>query len=184
VSHVGLEAIERQNDPAVGRGDLLETARISQGERPKFLVALQKMLDSPGGNGHGPSHQRLRELGKTPVLGIAPGANQGNHVEAKFMLGERPPSRLLRPVGLLKLRAGWAEAAPYWEREAHNSGQRRDRPVVVLGRPHRVATGGAVAHERDEGLGCGRVWPRRGTCHRRLLHEWVHPWYRHIPGQT
>jgi hypothetical protein len=68
---VGLEAIERQDDAALGVGDLLKAGGVRPGERDEFRLAFQKMQDRPGSHDDVTAPQLLMDLRDTPVLGIA-----------------------------------------------------------------------------------------------------------------
>ena len=69
--HIRLQAIQGQDDAALGVGDLLQTQRVSQRERYQFIVAFQKMLHCAGSHQHAAAPQLLRHLGETPVVSIA-----------------------------------------------------------------------------------------------------------------
>ena len=69
--NIGLEAVQGKADTSVGLGNLLEAEGIGPGERHKFVVALEEMLDRPEGHGDVAASQLLMHLGNAPVLGIA-----------------------------------------------------------------------------------------------------------------
>ena len=88
MAHVGLEAIEGQDDATASLREALEAERILQREGHQFVVALQEIRDRPWGYGHAALDQRLIDFRDTPVVAVALLANEGNNIKAKFMLGE------------------------------------------------------------------------------------------------
>jgi hypothetical protein len=90
---VGLEALERQDDPAVGMGDRLQAGGVRPRERDEFRIAFQKMQGRPGSNDDVTAPQLLMDLWDTPVLGIAQGAHEGDNIEAELVLWEGIPHR-------------------------------------------------------------------------------------------
>jgi len=117
MAHVGLEAIEGQDDATAGLREALEAERIVQREGYQFVVPLQEIGDRPWRYGHAEFDQRLIDFRDTPVVAVAPLSNEGNNIKAKFMLGECQASLLFRPIRLVTLRTSRVEAAPNLERE-------------------------------------------------------------------
>ena len=70
--HIRLQAIQGQDEAALGVGDLLQTKRVSQRERYQCIVAFQKMLHRAGSTEHPAAPQLLMHLGAAPVVGLAP----------------------------------------------------------------------------------------------------------------
>jgi hypothetical protein len=87
MADIRLEAIQGQEDPALGLGDALQAGGISEGEGEQFVVAFEQMHDRPCGDSHPTVAQVLMDFGQTPVLRIAEGTNTCHDIEAKLMLG-------------------------------------------------------------------------------------------------
>jgi hypothetical protein len=68
---IGWEAIKRQDDPALGVGDLLEAGGVCPRERHQCLIAFHQRQDRPGRNDDVTPPQLLMDLWDTPVLAIA-----------------------------------------------------------------------------------------------------------------
>jgi len=141
MAHVGLEAIERQDDVTSGLRKALQAERILQREGHQFVITLQEMGDRPWGYGHAALDQRLMDFRDTPVVTVALLANEGHDIQAKFMLGECQTPLLFRPIGLATLRTSGVEAAPNLERESQDRCQGGDGTVVMVGGPHHLTTG-------------------------------------------
>jgi hypothetical protein len=138
MTNIRLQAIQGQDDAALGVGDLLKTERVSQRERHQCIVAVQEMLHRAGSNQHPAAPQLLMNLWETTVVGIAQCSDQGDNSETTRVLGEGHTSLFLGPVWLLELGTHRGDAATNLERETSDVGERRDGPVVVIGRPHWV----------------------------------------------
>src|SRR5262247_2806399 len=117
MAHVGLEAIEGQDDATAGLREALEAERIVQREGHQFVVLLQEIGDRPWGYGHAALDQRLIDVRDTPVVAVAPLSNAGNDIKAQCMLRECQAPLLFRPLWLATLRTSRVEAAPHRERE-------------------------------------------------------------------
>jgi hypothetical protein len=52
MADVRLEAIQGQDNPALGLGDALQAGGIREGEGEQFVIALEQMRDRPRGDGH------------------------------------------------------------------------------------------------------------------------------------
>ena len=88
MADVRLEAIEGQDDPALGLGDPLQAGGIGEREGEQFVVALEQMHDCPRGDGHPTVAQVLMDFGQTAMLRVAQGTDPCNDIEAKFVPGE------------------------------------------------------------------------------------------------
>ena len=87
MADVRLEAIESQDDPALGLGDPLQAGGISEREGEQCVVALEQMGDRPWGDGHPAVAQVLMDFGQATVLRIAKSPDARNNLEAKLVLG-------------------------------------------------------------------------------------------------
>jgi hypothetical protein len=144
---VRLEAIEGQEDAPAGLREALEADSIWQREGHQFLVTLQEISDRSWGHGHAALEQGLRDVRDTPVLAVAPLSNAGHDVEAKLVLGECQSPLPFRPIRAATLWTSGGEAAPNLESEPQDRFKGGEGPVVMVGGPHRLTTGGAVAQE-------------------------------------
>jgi hypothetical protein len=117
MTHIGLEAIEGQDDATAGLREALEAERILQREGDQFVVPLQEIGDCPWSYGHAALDQRLIDFRDTPVVAVAPLSNEGHNIKAKFMLGECQVPFFFGPIRLATLRTSGVEAAPNLERE-------------------------------------------------------------------
>jgi hypothetical protein len=86
------------------------------------------------------------------------------------MRGEGEAALLLGPVWLLEVGTRRGNAPADLEGKTPDPGQGRQGAVIVIGRPHGVATEWAVAEHGVECLGCGWLWPRGSPCHWASLH--------------
>jgi hypothetical protein len=112
MADIGLQAIKRQDDPALGLCYPLEAGGVSQGECEQFVVALKQMHDRPRGDGNTPVEQELRNVRNTAVLRIAQRAHPRDDIQAKLVLGQGEPSLFFGSVGTVELWTGAVEAAP------------------------------------------------------------------------
>jgi hypothetical protein len=74
MADIGLQAIKRQDDPALGLGNPLEAVGVSEREREQFVVMFEQMGDRPRGDSDATVEQVLMNLRNTAVLRIAQGA--------------------------------------------------------------------------------------------------------------
>src|SRR5215471_971182 len=165
MADVRLEAIEGQDDPALGVGDPLQTSGIGKREGEQCVVALKQMHDRPRGNGHPTVAQVLMDFGQATVLRVAQSTDTRNDIEAKLVLGQGEPSLFFRSVGAAELWTGPVETAPDLEGEMHHVVQSRDRTIVMIGGPHRLTADGAMTSKWLEGVSCCGGRTRRRTCH-------------------
>jgi hypothetical protein len=140
-----LEAIEGHEDATADLGDALEAGRVLQRESDSFVVTLQEIGDRPWGHSHAAFAQGLMAFWDTAVVALALLPHEGDDVETTLVLGERQAPFLFRAVGVVHVRTGLVETAAHLEGETQDRCERGDGPVVMVGGPQRLATGGAVA---------------------------------------
>jgi hypothetical protein len=87
MADVRLEAIESQDDPALGLGDPLQAGGVSQREGEQFVVPFEQMAHCPWGNGHTALAQVLIDFGHTAMLRVTQGPDRRNDIKAKLVLG-------------------------------------------------------------------------------------------------
>jgi hypothetical protein len=117
MAHVGLEAIEGQEDPALGLGATLETIRVGTIEGDECIVALEELGDGPRGHGDAPFAQGVMECWKTPVMGLAEGADVSQNIEPALVLRQGQATCGLGARGLSHLRAVRIATAPKLKRK-------------------------------------------------------------------
>jgi hypothetical protein len=117
MAHVGLEAIEGQEDPALGLGATRETIRVGTMEGDECSVALEALGDGPRGHGDAPFAQGVREFWQTPVLGLAEGADVSQDLEPALVLRPGQATCGLGARGLSPLRAVRIATAPQLKRQ-------------------------------------------------------------------
>jgi hypothetical protein len=169
MAHIGLEAIERQDDPALGVGEALEAIGVLQREAEQFIIAIQELSDRPLGYGDTSIAQRLMDFRDAAVLAIASVAHPGDDIEAELVLGEGQAAFGFRAIGFTKLQAGGVEAAANLQRETQNGLQGREGAVVVVSGPHGIAAAWAVTGHRQQGLRGGGHGTGGSTSHRHHL---------------
>jgi hypothetical protein len=102
---VGLEAIEGQDDPAVGRGKAPQATGIWEREAEQVIIALQEVGDGAWGHGHPTVAHGMMDCGATAVVGIALAPHEGHDIEAELGLGQGEAAFGFRPIGCARLRA-------------------------------------------------------------------------------
>lgn len=111
MAHVGLQAVEGHEDPALGRGDAVETIGILEGEAEQFIITLQEVGDCTLGHRDPVVDQGLMDLRDAAVLRIASSAHKGDDIEAELVLGQGQAAFGFRAIGFAKLRAVGVETA-------------------------------------------------------------------------
>jgi hypothetical protein len=117
MAHVGVEAIEGQEDPALGLGETLETICVGKIESDEFIVALEEIGDGPLGNSATAFAQGVMEFWDTPVMGIAQGADVSHDIETERVFGQGQATFGLGAIGFSNLRAVRIETAPNLQRK-------------------------------------------------------------------
>src|SRR5215471_4210254 len=115
----------------------------------------------------------------TTVGSVAPLPHGRDHVEAQCVRGKGEAPCECRAVGVTKGGTTPRETAAHLQGESEDRLQSGDRAIVMIGGPHDLATGGARALERLQGLGCRGNGSGGETCHNRYLHESFYSWYRY-----
>jgi len=88
----GRPPIERQDHLLVSLEPRLEPLRICQVQRQQFFIAIELIGDCPLGHLEPSSQQFLVNLRDTALLLIPQRPDQGNHIQAKFSVGQCPPA--------------------------------------------------------------------------------------------
>src|SRR5215510_6519442 len=123
------------------------------------------MRHSARSQGHAALAQGLMDFGDTSVVRVAPLPNDGDHVEPKFVLGQGKSPFWFRAVGLTKVWTAPVETATNLQGESQDRLKSGDRAIVMIGGPHGLATGGAIALERLQDLSFGGGRSGGSACH-------------------
>ena len=83
MADIGLQAIKRQDDPALDLGKPLEAGRVRQREREQFVVAFEQMGDRARGDSDATVEQVLMHLRNPAVLPRAQDAYPRDNIQAK-----------------------------------------------------------------------------------------------------
>jgi hypothetical protein len=180
MADLGLETIEGQDDATTDLGDTVEARRVLQREGDQFIVTLQEIRDRPWGHCHVALDQGLMDFWDTAVVAIALLPHEGDDVKTKLVLGKCQAPFVFGTVGVVHVRTGLVETATNLEGEPQDRVERGDGPVVMVGSPQRLATGGAGAQERFQNLPFSGGGSGGNTCHSRYLHESFYSWYRYL----
>jgi len=133
------QAVQREEPPALRLREALEARGVREGERPTRLIAFEERLAWAGSHGHTTAPELLMELWDTTVLRRATCPHERDDIEATGRLGQGQPPLLLGPVRVRTLGASRGHAPAALEGQLEAVGQRRDRPVIVSGRPQGIA---------------------------------------------
>ncbi len=147
---VRLQAINGEDHLLVRRQTVFEPRVVGEAQRHQLLVARHEMGDGAFGNCHLPIAQRLMDLRDTAMLGETQGADEGNHVEAELVMGQRPGAFFLGTVGSVVARTLRIVAADHGQREAADVGEGGDGAVVLVHVPQAAPTVGTGAAYGDQ----------------------------------
>src|SRR6266567_7869590 len=89
---IRLQPVESQDDMALLLQAGLDPLLIGDAQAHQFFIALHQMGHGSFGDRQAPCHQALMHLWDGAMLHKAPGSNQGNHIQAKFAMRQRPTS--------------------------------------------------------------------------------------------
>jgi hypothetical protein len=165
MADVRLEAIERQDDPALGLGDPLQAGGVRQRAGEQCVVPFEPMAHGPWGDGHTALAQVVIECGHTAMLRVTQGTDRRHDIKATRVLGSGQATLCFRTVGTVALRTAPVETAPDVQGERHHVVQGRERARVMRGGPHGLTADGAMTSKRLEGAGSRWDRTRGRTCH-------------------
>jgi hypothetical protein len=149
----GLEAIEGQDDPALGLGKVPEATGVLEREAAPCIVALQEGADRALRHRHPLVDQGVMDCGETAVRGRALGPHEGHDLEAARVLGQGEVAFGFRPRGFAHLRAVGGETAAHLQGELQDGLQGREGAGGVRGSPQSGTTVRTVTVQREQGLG-------------------------------
>jgi hypothetical protein len=117
MAHVGLYAIEGQDDAALRLGDASETIGVLEREAEQCIVALQEIGARALGHGDAPLDQGVMDVRDTAVVGLAVVAHPGDDIEATLGRGQGQAAFGFRPIGCAHLGTARGETAANLQRE-------------------------------------------------------------------
>lgn len=160
--HVGLEAVDRQDEVGLLLERCAEPRHILELKGHQFVVAGEQVGNGALADRELALAERGMQFGDGAVITVAPNAELGNEIKAKLMAGQGERAFRLGPAAAPILRAGGGVTGADRHMQAGDAGQGDERALDGFLLPERAAAGGAVglhAIQRD-GLGGGRG-PRR-----------------------
>ena len=110
----------------------LQAVGVIEGEAAQCILALQEIRASARRNHALALTQGMMNLGDAAVVRVTQGPDRRDHIEAKFMLGQRQASFLFGPIRFVKLRTRWVRAASDMKSESHNGRQGGAGTIVVI----------------------------------------------------
>ena len=116
-------------------------------------------------NGDATCQEGLMHFGHTAVFPKAPPANQGNHLQAKLAMWERPAPFFLRTVALMKARTVRLHTLPHHQRQFAQTRERGHRAMAVTGHPEGLTTLLTPLLERGQRLLMRRLGTRASSGH-------------------
>jgi hypothetical protein len=140
-------------------------------ERPPGVLTRQEIRHRARRPGHAARAHGLLDGRNPPVGSVAPRPHAGAHREPQCGLGQRASPCECRAGGWTKGGTAPVETAAHLQGESQARLQGGARARVRRGGPPGLATGGARALERLQGLRCGGDRSGGGACPSRGLHE-------------
>jgi len=148
MADVGLEAVDGQDDAALGPQQWSQPLGIGGGQGPQLIVAVQEVGDGALGEDDPPAGEFVVDLGDTAVLGIAELADQGHDVESELVMRQGEVRFGLGAIGQQEPRAIEVGAAADREGQSNDAVEGGDGAEIVV-----VGIGPALAFGAVEGDG-------------------------------
>src|SRR5947209_17717183 len=104
--HIRLQAVDGQDHVSLLLEPCLDALLIQDAQGHQFFIALHQMRNFSLRDRQTTGKQALMHLWDTAVLCEPPEANQGNDIQAKFAMGQRPASFLFGMISHVIERAG------------------------------------------------------------------------------
>ena len=170
---IRLQAVNRQDHPALCCQSLTQPRRIAQPQRHQLLVPVQQHRHTPLGDLDPTRPQNLVHLvhlGHAPLLTVAQLPHQCDDIQPKLGLRQRPGACFLRHVGVVIGGAVSVLAAAHPQRQSPDAIQPHHPAGLVIGDPQALPTRGAVLALRGQHARLRhRARPAATACHPRLL---------------
>ena len=121
MADVGLEAVDGQDDAALGPQQWTQPLGIGGGQGSQLIVAVQEVGDGALGEDDPPAGEFVVDLGDTAVLDIAEPADQGHDVESELVMRQGEVRFGLGAIGQQEPRAIEVGAAADREGQSNKS---------------------------------------------------------------
>jgi hypothetical protein len=112
MADLGWQAIQSQNDPALGVGNPLEAGRVGECEGAQCVIAFEQIGDCTEGDGPPPVGPVLMDGRQTAVLRVTQGADAGDNIQAALVFGEGEQVFGFGTVVATELGTGAVETGP------------------------------------------------------------------------
>jgi hypothetical protein len=143
---------------------------VGQGGRRQLVVAVEQVGDRAPGDRHPALAQAAVDLGHALVLAVAPGADQGDDVEAELVLRQDERALGLRPAGPAAAHTARVLAAADPQPQADQARERGHGAPVIVAVAQPAAAGRAALVNRLEHPLAIRPRTRRCPGHHRSPH--------------
>src|SRR2546430_1150771 len=101
---IGLQSIKSEDHMSLLLQASLDAFMISDTQGDQFFIALYQMRHAALGNAHAACQESLMYFGHTAMIAKTPLTDQGNHLQAKFSMGQCPASLFFWSIALMKAR--------------------------------------------------------------------------------
>src|SRR5260221_433557 len=166
MSHVWLQAIEGQDHVTLLLQPSLDPLLIGDAQAHEFFIAVHQMGDGSFGDGEAAGLEALMHLRDGAMLHKAPSSNEGNDIQAKFAMRQRPASFFFRMIAHMILGASRGMTLTDDHAKLKDALQGHPLSPAVVGHPQAIATLFTGLPKRRQGgcelrfgLGCS-------PCHR------------------
>jgi hypothetical protein len=160
MAHVGLQAVDGQDHSLLPVRDPAQVLGIGGGQRAEFIVTVKQVGDGAFGNDHTATLEFVPDLRHAPVFRVAESADEGDDVEAEFMMGQGKMRFRFGTEGAVVTTALPIGAAADVKGKVDDIRQGGDGSEVVIIGPERGLAFRAMAGNGLERLGAGgsRSW--------------------------
>src|SRR5215218_2674371 len=165
MAHIRLQAVQRQDDPALARQQAPEPLPLGQRHGQQFVVPVQQVGHTAFGDRHPTLAQDGMDLRHAAVLPVAQHAHQRDHVQPELMLRQRDRPFCLGPVRHTIARAALPLTAADLQAQPHGTGQQHQRAPVLVAQPHMATAARAELPRRTQHMLPIRSGPRRQPSH-------------------
>src|SRR5947209_17616160 len=164
--HIRLQAVDGQDHVSLLLEPCLDALLIQDAQGHQFFIALHQMRNFSLRDRQTTGKQALMHLWDTAVLCEPPEANQGNDIQAKFAMGQRPASFLFGMISHVIERAGGGGTLRHDHPELPEPLQGHHLPSAVIRHPRSVCALVTALPKRRQGGGELRFGSRGSSRHR------------------
>ena len=169
---IGLQPIDGQDHAPLLLQPCLDPLLIRHAQGDQFFITLHQIGHTALRDAHSTSQQSPVHFWHTAMLTKTPAANQGNHLQPKFPVGQRPAPFFFGPVGRMIARAPRLDTATHDNRQraiAHPTWSPcdgRDSPPTATDRTahNALSTGSASSRASLRDAGVEVVGPWSFSC--------------------